>query len=261
MKRATFRFYAELNDFLKPERRHQDFGHSFWGNPSVKDTVEALGVPHTEVDLILVNGTSVGFSHALQDGDRVSVYPVFEGLDIGHVVRLRPEPLRHPRFVLDIHLGRLAAYLRMLGFDTLYSNDFDDEQLVELSLGEERVLLTKDRGLLKRSLITRGYFVRGIEPRKQILEVLKRFDLFSLAEPFSRCMHCNGQLQHVSKQEVQDQLPPKTRSAYNEFRRCTECDRIYWKGSHYERMQSFIQRLLSSGGQGIDSSSAPTRDK
>ena len=244
MKRANFRFYAELNDFLKPERRHQDFEHSFWGNPSVKDTIEALGVPHTEVDLILVNGASVGFAHALLDGDRVSVYPVFEGLDIGQVVRLRPEPLRHPRFVLDIHLGRLAAYLRMLGFDTLCSDDFDDEQLVELSLGEERVLLTKDRGLLKRSVITHGYFVRAIEPGKQILEILKRFDLFSLAAPFSRCMRCNGRLQHVSKQEVLDQLPPKTRDAYDEFRRCDTCQRIYWKGSHYQRMQSFIQSLL-----------------
>jgi uncharacterized protein with PIN domain len=260
MKRAIFRFYAELNDFLKPERRHQDFEHSFWGNPSVKDTVEALGAPHTEVDLILVNGTSVDFSHALQDGDRVSVYPVFEGLDIGPVVRLRPEPLRDPRFVLDIHLGRLAAYLRMLGFDTLYSNDFHDEQLVELSLGEERLLLTKDRGLLKRSIITHGYFVRAIEPRKQILEVLERFDLFSLAAPFSRCMHCNGLLQHVSKKEVLDQLPPKTRDAYDDFQRCTDCQRIYWKGSHYERMQSFIRMLLEEGLKPGSSSSPPQEE-
>lgn len=261
MKCATFRFYAELNDFLKSERRHQDFEHSFWGNPSVKDTVEALGVPHTEVDLILVNGTSVGFSHTLQDGDRVSVYPVFEGLDIGPMVRLRPEPLRHPRFVLDIHLGRLAAYLRMLGFDTLYRNDLDDEQLEDISRRENRVLLTKDRGLLKRSLITRGYFIRAIEPRKQILEILKRFDLFSLAAPFSRCMHCNGRLQHVSKRDVLDQLPPKTRDTYDEFRRCGACQRIYWKGSHYNRMQSFIQRLLSSEGRGFDTSSDQQRDQ
>ena len=261
MKQATFRFYAELNDFLKPERRHQDFDHSFWGNPSVKDTVEALGVPHTEVDLILVNGTSVGFSHGLQDGDRVSVYPIFEGLDIGPVVRLRPKPLRHPRFVLDIHLGRLAAYLRMLGFDTLYRNDFDDEQLEAISRTENRVLLTKDRGILKRSLITHGYFIRAIEPRKQILEVRKRFDLFYLAAPFSRCMHCNGRLQHVSKQEVLDQLLPKTRATYNEFRRCETCQRIYWKGSHYKHMQSFIRRLLSSEGQGPDSSSALLQDQ
>jgi hypothetical protein len=247
MKNATFRFYAELNDFLKPERRHRSFVHNFRGNPSVKDTVEALGIPHTEVDLILINGNSVDFAHILEDGDHVSVYPVFEGLDIGSVVRLRPQPLRDPRFVLDIHLGRLAAYLRMLGFDALYRNDFDDERLAELSHDEKRVLLTKDRGLLKRSVITHGYCVRAIEPRKQILEVLERFDLFGKAAPFSRCMHCNGLLAPVSKQDVLDQLLPETRSVYNEFSRCDQCLRVYWKGSHYERMRSFVENLLARG--------------
>jgi uncharacterized protein with PIN domain len=251
MKNAIFRFYAELNDFLKPERRHREFEHSFHGSPSVKDTVEALGVPHTEIDLILVNGTSVNFAHLLEDGDRVSVYPVFEGIDIGSAVRLRPEPLRHPRFVLDIHLGRLAAYLRMLGFDAIYRNDFEDEQLADLSRNEERILLTKDRGLLKRSVITRGYCVRATEPRKQILELLQRFDLFGLVTPFSRCMHCNGRLQPVSKQDVLDQLLPDTRSTYDEFSRCVRCERIYWKGSHYERMKSFVHRLLEYGGSSV----------
>jgi uncharacterized protein with PIN domain len=243
MKIATFRFYAELNDFLKPGRRHQDFDHGFRGNPSVKDTVEALGIPHTEVDLILVNGESVDFNHSLEDGDRVSVYPIFEGLDIGPAVRLRPAPLREPRFVLDIHLGRLAAYLRMLGFDALYRNDFEDAKLAEISRDEKRVLLTKDRGLLKRSVITHGYCVRGIEPRRQVREVLQRFDLFGSIKPFSRCMHCNGNVLPVSKQEVLDQLLPETRSVYDEFSRCDQCARVYWKGSHYERMMTFIQTL------------------
>lgn len=247
MKKASFRFYAELNDFLKPERRHRDFVHKFHGNPSVKDTIEALGIPHTEVDLILINGNSVNFTHLLHDGDRVSVYPVFEGLDIGSVVRLRPGPLRDPRFVLDIHLGRLAAYLRMLGFDALYRNDYDDERLAEVSHGEKRVLLTKDRGLLKRSVITHGYCVRAIEPRKQIIEVLERFDLFDMVTPFSRCMQCNGHLVPVSKQEVFEQLPHETRMLYHEFSRCCDCQRIYWKGSHYQRMKSFIQNLLERG--------------
>ncbi len=246
MKIATFRFYAKLNDFLSSGRRHQDFDHEFRGNPSVKDTVEALGIPHTEVDLILVNGESVDFNHLLEDGDRISVYPVFEGLDIGSAVRLRPVPLREPRFVLDIHLGRLAAYLRMLGFDALYRNDFEDVKLAEVSRNEKRVLLTKDRGLLKRSVITHGYYVRGTEPRKQVLEVLQRYDLFGLMNPFSRCMTCNGSVVPVSKQEVVDQLLPETRSVFDEFSRCERCGRVYWKGSHYERMKSFIQTLLES---------------
>jgi hypothetical protein len=245
MKQATFRFYAELNDFLPPSRRHRDWQHAFWGNPAVKDTIEALGVPHTEVDLILANGRSVGFEYPLGEGDRISVYPIFEGLDIGSLVRLRPKPLRHPRFVLDTHLGRLAAYLRMFGFDSLYRNDFDDDELVGISRQEERIVLTKDRGLLKRARLTRGYYVRAIEPRQQIVELLRRFDLFSLCVPFSRCMHCNGLLEDVDKREIADQLLPGTRHAYDEFRRCAGCERIYWKGSHYQRMSAFIEEVLS----------------
>jgi uncharacterized protein with PIN domain len=222
--------------------------------------VEALGVPHTEIDLILVNGASVDFAHTLQNGDRVSVYPVFEGLDIGSVIRLRPEPLRHPRFVLDIHLGRLAAYLRMLGFDALYRNDFEDDALAEISTGEGRILLTKDRGLLKRASITHGCYVRAIEPRKQILEVLRRFDLASLVAPFSRCMHCNGLLQVVSKQDILEQLPPEVRRRQDEFRRCDACGKAYWKGTHYQRMRVFIEMLLAHAGGEVEPGVPPRGD-
>ncbi|HEY71486.1 MAG TPA: Mut7-C ubiquitin/RNAse domain-containing protein [Anaerolineae bacterium] len=245
MREATFRFYAELNDFLPPARRQRDWRHAFWGHPAVKDTIEALGVPHTEVDLILVNGRSVGFEHPLQGGDRVSVFPIFESLDIASLVRLRPKPLREPRFVLDAHLGRLAAYLRMLGFDSLYRNDFEDEALVRISCQDQRILLTKDRGLLKRSILSHGYYVRAIEPRRQIVEVLRRFDLFSLSAPLSRCKHCNGLLEVVDKQEIVDRLPPGTRRSFDEFRRCEDCRHIYWKGAHYQRMVAFIEEILA----------------
>ena len=176
MNRASFRFYAELYDFLPPGRRHIPFEHAFNGNPAIKDTIESLGVPHTEIDLILVNGESVDFSHPLQAGDRISVYPIFESIDIAPVLRVRPKPLRVPRFVLDTHLGRLAAYLRMLGFDALYRNDFDDDLLAELSRDENRILLTRDRALLKRSMVTHGYWMRETSPRQQLMEVLQRFD-------------------------------------------------------------------------------------
>jgi len=138
MNCAIFRFYAELNDFLPQSRRQTTFKHCFNGGPAVKDTIESLGVPHTEVDLILVDGEPVGFDHLLQDGDRVSVYPRFVTLDLGGIQRLRPEPLRHKRFVLDIHLGKLANYLRMLGVDTLYRNDYADATLAEISRREKR---------------------------------------------------------------------------------------------------------------------------
>jgi hypothetical protein len=180
----------------------------------------------------------------VQDGDRISVYPVFESIDITPLVRVRPQPLREPRFVLDTHLGQLAAYLRMLGFDTVYRNDCADEELAHLSSSEGRILLTRDRGLLKRAVVTHGYCVRETNPRKRLVEVLRRFDLFGAILPFRRCIRCNGLLQPVSKQAISHRLPPKTRQYYDEFRVCEGCEQIYWKGSHYQRMQEFIARVL-----------------
>jgi uncharacterized protein with PIN domain len=250
VKRAFIRFYAELNDFLPPNK--VAFAHSFEGRVSIKDMIEALGVPHTEVDLILVNGESVDFSYLVQDGDRVSVYPVFESIDITPLTRVRPRPLREPRFILDTHLGRLAAYLRMLGFDALYRNDYSDEELAQVSSQEGRILLTRDRGLLKRGAVTHGYCVRETDPRRRLVEVLRRFDLFEMVTPFRRCMRCNGLLQPVAKEAISDRLPPKTRQYYDEFQVCQGCDRIYWKGSHYQRMQQFIKSVLEQNQKGLE---------
>lgn len=240
MAQATFRFYAELNDFLPPYRRQVPFVHRFNGRVSIKDMIESLGVPHTEVDLILVNGVSVDFHYLVRDGDRISVYPVFESFDITPLLRVRPRPLRQPRFVLDVHLGRLAAYLRLLGFDTLYTPDCDDATLAALSREERRTLLTRDRGLLKRRQVTHGYCVRTTNPREQVREVLRRFDLYRLIAPFSRCIRCNGLLQPVSKQAIADRLPPHVRDNQQDFRICTACGQVYWRGSHYDRMQALI---------------------
>jgi hypothetical protein len=174
---ARFRFYAELNDFLSLDRRFAEFEYDFLDIATVKDRIESFGVPHVEVDLILVNGQSVDFSHRVQDGDRISIYAVFEAFDIAGLTRLRPEPLRDPRFVLDVHLGRLAAYLRMLGFDSLYQNRCSDGRLAEVSHEEHRILLTRDVGLLKRGSVTHGYYLRTTQPRQQLVEVVRRFDL------------------------------------------------------------------------------------
>jgi uncharacterized protein with PIN domain len=241
MPTARFRFYSELNDFLPHDRRQETFIHLFEGQPSIKDTIEALGIPHTEVDLILVNGISVDFSYRLRDGDHVSVYPAFESIDISPLLRVRPQPLRETRFVLDTHLGRLSGYLRMLGFDTLYRNDFSDEILAHISSKEGRILLTRDRGLLKRGMVTHGYCVRETNPRCQLVEVLRRFDLLGSIEPFIRCIRCNGLLEDVCKKEVLDLLPLQTRRSYNVFRRCQACGQIYWRGSHFQHMQRFIE--------------------
>ena len=244
MTRIWIRFYAELNDFLPVEKRQVTIAHAVKERATVKHVIEALGVPHTEVDLILVNGESVDFSYLVQDGDRISVYPVFESFDISPLLRVRPLPLREPRFVLDGHLGKLAGHLRMLGFDTLYRNDAEDEVLAELSRGERRILLTRDRGLLKRSIVTHGYHVRETDPERQLAEVLRRFDLFGAIAPFRRCMRCNRVLEPVRKADVVDRLEPKTRLYYDEFAICRACDRVYWKGSHYRRMHGLIERVL-----------------
>ena len=246
------RFYAELNDFLPPHRRQVTFAHEVKGRASVKDVIESLGVPHTEVDLILVNGESVDFGYLVQEGDRIAVYPVFESIDITPLLRVRPRPLRESRFVVDGHLGRLAAYLRMLGFDTLYRNDYTDAELACLSAEEGRILLTRDRGLLKRSQVTHGYCLRNTAPREQLVEVLRRFDLFGLVEPFQRCLRCNSLLRPAAKEEVWDLLPPRVREEQGEFHQCPACGQVYWKGSHYRRMARFVEHLLEGNGPPVD---------
>jgi uncharacterized protein with PIN domain len=194
--------------------------------------------------LILVNGESVDFSYLVADGDRIGVYPVFESIDISPLVRVRPRPLREPRFILDAHLGKLAAYLRMLGFDTLYRNDYADDALARLSSDERRILLTRDRDLLKRSAVSHGYLLRATDPRAQLAEVVRRFDLAGSTAAFRRCLRCNGTLEPVAKEAILDRLPPKTRRDYDEFARCAGCGRIYWKGSHYDDMRRRMEGLL-----------------
>jgi len=238
---SIFRFYEELNDLLSGERFKRDSPYHFDGNPTVKDAIEAMGVPHTEVDLILVNGVSVDFACRLRDGDRVSVYPVFESLDIRDLTHLRPEPLRRTRFILDVHLGKLARYLRMLGFDCLYRNDLEDEEIVALSVDEKRIILTRDRGILKQGRVTHGCLIRKELVDDQVREVLKRFDLGGAIRPFSRCTACNASLEPVNKAEIRSELQPRTERYFEEFYRCPFCRKIFWKGSHYDRMTAKIR--------------------
>jgi uncharacterized protein with PIN domain len=234
---VTVRFYEELNFFLKAEQRKRPFEVPFRPGDTVKVLIESLGVPHTEVDLILADGVSVSFEHSLHSGERISVFPVFESLDIGTLTKVRPEPLREPRFVLDVHLGRLAKSLRMLGFDTLYANTLDDRALSEISRRERRILLTRDRELLKRSMVSHGYCVRSPSPTEQLEEVIRRFDLASRLRPFTRCLRCNEPLERVRKSEIRDRLPPYVARTYRLFRRCPLCGRIYWQGTHWENMR------------------------
>jgi uncharacterized protein len=240
---VEIRFYEELNDFLPTDRKGRAFFHPFFGKPTVKELIEGIGVPHTEIDLILINGESVPFDHHVQHNDRVAVYPRFESLDISTVTHLRSTPLRSVRFITDVHLGKLARYLRMLGFDTLYENDFSDEEIIERALREMRIILTRDLGILKNKRVTHGYFLRHTHPLQQLKEVLRRFDLQEKIAPFSRCLACNGELLSVEKKDIEASLLPETKRYYATFFQCPRCKRIYWEGSHHDRMKKIIASL------------------
>jgi len=243
------RFYAELNDFLRPERRQRAFGHAFYGTPSVKDTIESIGVPHTEVDVILVDDRSVGFDHLLQGGERVAVYPVFERYDVAPVTRLRPAPLRVTRFIADVHLGSLARHLRLLGFDTTWERDLADEAIVEIARDEKRIILTRDKGILKNGRVTHGYWLRSTDPLRQLDEVVRAIDLGRAIEPYTRCMECNGELQPADRAAVVHSVPLQVFLVYRDFRKCRRCHRVYWKGSHLRRLDKIIERARNAAHQ------------
>lgn len=242
-KKVTLRFYEELNDFLPEKRRKKRFEHKFIDLTSVKDMIESFGVPHTEVDLILVNDRSVGFDYIINNKDDISVYPLFESFDISNVQHLRPGPLREPKFVADVHLGRLARYLRMMGFDVLYKNNFTDDEIVRLSLRDKRAILTKDRGILKRNEVTHGYWIRSTKIKQQVMEVVTRFDLQNEIKYFSRCIECNELLKTISKDKIINELPVKIAKSHSEFFKCSSCNKLFWKGTHYQNMLSFIQSI------------------
>jgi uncharacterized protein with PIN domain len=237
---CEFRFYEELNDYLPPERRKRSFTGAIGQARSVKDAIEALGVPHTEIDLILVDGRSVGFDHLLRGGERVAVYPMFERFDITPIHRLRPKPLRKPRFVTDVHLGALARYLRLLGFDTIYRNDLADAELAQLTATQRRILLTRDVGLLKRKSVARGHWLRSRDPDAQLDEVVRALQLQRLLRPFTRCMGCNGRLAHVSRATVRDSVPDGVYRRFRAFLRCRRCRRVYWRGTHFQRLMDLV---------------------
>lgn len=248
---CEFRFYEELNDYLPPALRKRSFTRIVPGSPSVKDAIEAIGVPHTDIDLILVDGRSVPFAHRLRGGERVAVYPVFERFDITPLHRLRPKPLRHPRFVADVHLGTLARYLRLLGFDTVYRNDHADPELARVAARQRRILLTRDVGLLKRKIVTRGHWLRAHDPEAQLEEVSSALQLGRLIKPFTRCLACNTPLTPIERVDVRDDVPPRVYRRFRKFVRCRRCRRVYWRGTHFQRLQRLVGRVRAHASRGV----------
>jgi len=239
---ASFRFYEELNDFLPWHRRKRAIEYRCARAATVKNAIEALGVPHTEVELVLVNGDSVDLSYTVCDGDYISVYPKFESFDVRELLKIRSRPLRDLRFIADAHLGGLARLLRMLGFDTLYSNDYRDEQIRAIAQAENRVVLTRDRDLLKCRNVTHGCFVHALRPREQLREIVDRLQLDAGARPLTRCLHCNLPLSPIDRNAIAERLPPRVALSYELFCWCEGCDRVYWEGSHWQRMRELIDQ-------------------
>jgi uncharacterized protein len=237
------RFHGALNRFLAPGRRYRAFFYAVKGIPAIKDTLEALGVPHTEIDCIVVNGRPVTFSYQIRGGERVLVYPDAGAVRLKKIIRLKPSPPVNPKFVLDVHLGKLARHLRLLGFDTFYEKTMEDMAIVRLGYLGRRIVLTRDIALLKNKIVRRGYFVRATDPKKQIREIVRRFDLAGKMRPFRLCLVCNGRIRRIAKSKIVHRLPPLTKRFHQEFYHCPSCDKIYWQGAHYKQLARLINTV------------------
>lgn len=234
---AFFRFHGELEDLLPPGQRKQTLAYRFRDHPGIKDPIETFGIPHSEVALIEVNGQAKGKKYQLQPSDQVDVYPL-AGAQARELVQNKFNG--DPRFVVDTNLGKLARWLRLLGFDTRWRNDYADTEVVRLGVEEDRIILTRDRRLLFHKIIVHGFWVRAVNPEKQIREIMQRTGLTDHIQPFHRCLECNGLIQPVAKLAIIARLEPLTRKYYDEFFQCEHCSKVYWKGSHYLNL---IQRL------------------
>lgn len=239
-----FRFYEELNDFLPKHRRKTDFVAKFKEKRSIKDMIESLGIPHTEIDLILVNGKSVDFNYIMENNDRVSVYPVFESFNITKVSRLRKTPLRKHQFIADANLGNIAKYMRVMGFDLFYDPLISAREIIKISKRENRIILTQSRKLLKIKDVTHGIYVRPGTATEQIRRIINFLDIKDKIKPFSRCLRCNSQLKKVPKENILDRIPPKTKEFYDEYAQCPRCNKIYWKGTHFINMKKVVCQIL-----------------
>ncbi|RDE18472.1 hypothetical protein DV711_17645 [Motiliproteus coralliicola] len=240
---CQFRFYGGLNDFLPAEKRYQASAFRFSGTPGLRDSIQAQRVPHVEVALVLVNGQPQSAEYQLQPEDQIAVYPRFQHLQPESSKQWHPPPPEPPRFILDVHLGKLCRHLRMLGFDTRWGNDYEDPFIIDTALAEQRIVLTRDLGILKQARLPWGYFVRAIEPTRQITEITDYFTLADFWQPLTRCINCNGMLARVSKDDILEQLPPGTRRSYDNFYQCHDCRQLFWRGAHYIGLMAKLSGL------------------
>ena len=244
---AYFRFYAGLNKNLPRKYRCQSIPFFFSGHPPVRYAIEVLGVPPAEAAFIVINGNPAGLNQPLKNSDRVAVYPPFRSLDISAMSKLPTYPLKKTRFIADVHLGKLARRLRLLGFNTLYRNDFSDRHIINMAVKEKRIILTRDSGLLKNSKVKFGHLIRSGDPQLQLAGVMEHFDLYSQFRPFTRCIVCNSRIRRIKKSEILNRLLPEIQENYNQFYLCPHCDKIYWKGTHFSSMQKLVEEIEKIG--------------
>ena len=249
LKTITVRCFAELNDFLPAGRRQTPFALTLKEPVTVGEVAEILGIPLSEVDLVTVNGTPAGRSYRPLEDDYIAIYPVFENFDISSLQTVQKKPLRINRFILDAHLGKLARYLRMLGFDTLYQNDYSDEEIIETARDEKRIILTRDKLLLRSPRVDHGYYVRSIDKHAQLREIVKKFDLYSQFRSFTRCMTCNTAFLPMSKETIRGRIDPDLYHCFDQFYYCPSCDKFFWRGSHFERMERMIRDMIDGNTQ------------
>ncbi|TDO72687.1 hypothetical protein DFR79_1433 [Halanaerobium saccharolyticum] len=251
IKKIKFRFYSYLNDFIKAESQknlkltdERYYVHHYRGRQTIKDRIESIGVPHPEVTLILNNSQAVDFSYLVQPGDFFSIYPHLYNFELPEEIKLLTEYPEKPKFILDVHLGRLARYLRRFGFDTAYRNDYQDREIVDQAVSEKRIILSRDRGLLMRKRVKWAKFIWNDDPKKQLEEVFARFQLAQYYHgQESRCVDCNSKLVDIDKEEIIERLEPKTKKYFQDFKYCPSCDKIYWRGSHYEKTEKMLTEL------------------
>lgn len=228
---ARFRFADSLSAFLQPDHRGQPFSYTCARAATLKNAIEALGVPHTEVGAVTVNAEAATLQRAVRDGDAIEVHPYAFG------------EAERPRFLADAHLGGLARFLRMLGFDTLHDQHWPDAQIRRIAHDEERIVLTRDRDLLKCRDVARGCYVRAIRTEEQLMEVAARYRLNECARPFTLCLCCNVPLERIPKAAVADRVPPRVLELHQDFTQCPACERIYWPGTHYQRMNQALNSV------------------
>jgi uncharacterized protein with PIN domain len=253
MPTIFIRCYAELNEFLLPDRRHVTFPFSLPLHPTVENVANNIGIPTGLIDLVLVNNVPTNLSYEVMENERVAFYPVFENFDISSVTKVRGHPLRQPKFILDVHLGKLAHLLRMLGFDVLYQNNWTKEFFITISLSENRIFLSRSNQVWISESLTHFYLIKNTDLHLQLVEVLEWLDLYSLISPFTRCIECNSLLHQVTKEAILSQIPEKVKDWCHEYQYCSVCSRVYWKGSHYQSMNACVQEILQSHTDAVHS--------